>query len=205
MIRVGLAIIQLVGRRVEATDVVVGMVVPAVGTYPKTHLFFVDHVQFRQHIKALRNRAAGGKITVAVVVVPRVGQLAVRRLHSLGVVELQGVVETNRNVFIARIELERLHRRHPQSGENRRGQQPASQIRVADLIVVIHLACSPFCGFTKSHSGKTPVGQTLCSHEAQAGSVEDVVSRAMRGTPVNWAKSSVSTARRRPNPRGALY
>ncbi|MNC01325.1 hypothetical protein D3C75_486700 [compost metagenome] len=70
MARVRTTIVQLVGRRVVTADIVVGMVVPAVGADTKTHLLLVGHIQFREHVQALGHRTARREVTVTVVVVP---------------------------------------------------------------------------------------------------------------------------------------
>ncbi|MNZ13117.1 hypothetical protein D3C78_300060 [compost metagenome] len=141
--RIRAAIVELVGRRVEAADLVIGVVVPAVAADAKAHPLLVHHVQFGQQVDALRHRAAGGKVAVAVVVVEGVGQLGVGAFHPLGVVQLEGVVETHGPVLAARVELEGLHRSESQPSHDRGCQDPSAEVRVTDLIVVVHLTCSP--------------------------------------------------------------
>ncbi|MNB80712.1 hypothetical protein D3C75_274790 [compost metagenome] len=45
--------IELIGRRIVAADIVVGMVIPTVGTDAKTGFLLVGHVQFGEHVQAL--------------------------------------------------------------------------------------------------------------------------------------------------------
>ncbi|MCY1445531.1 hypothetical protein D9M71_620480 [compost metagenome] len=68
--RIRSAIVELVGRRVVTADIVVGMVVPAVGADAKTGFLLVRHVQFGQHIQALGHRTAGREVAIAIIVVP---------------------------------------------------------------------------------------------------------------------------------------
>ncbi|MNL34511.1 hypothetical protein D3C87_1564870 [compost metagenome] len=127
------------------------MVVPAVGTDAKAGLLLVDHVQFREHVQALGHRTARREVAVAVIVVPAVGQLAVGTFHALAVVELEGVVETHRQVFVARIDFQGLRGRDAHPGQDCCSQKPSTQVCMADLIVVVHLTGSPSLWFMKTH------------------------------------------------------
>ncbi|MNX58406.1 hypothetical protein D3C86_892460 [compost metagenome] len=146
---VGHTTVELVCRSIVAADIIVGMVVPAVGTDAKTHLLFVSHVQFGKYIQTLGNRTTGGEVAIPVIVVPRIGQLAVGGFHALGVVELQRVVEANRKVFIPRVDLHSPYGRDAQAGENGGGQQPFAKVCMADLIIFVHLACHLLYGLRK--------------------------------------------------------
>ncbi|MNH12881.1 hypothetical protein D3C79_724350 [compost metagenome] len=149
MMRVRLTVVELIGRGVIAANIVVGVVVPSVGADTETDFFFVNHVQFGQHIQSLRNGTAGGEVAIPVIVVPRIGQLAVGGFHALGVVELQRVVEANRKVFIPRVDLHSPYGRDAQAGENGGGQQPFAKVCMADLIIFVHLACHLLYGLRK--------------------------------------------------------
>ncbi|MNY11059.1 hypothetical protein D3C86_1440670 [compost metagenome] len=107
--RVRHSVVELVGRRIVAADIVIGVVVPTVGTDAKAVFLLVSQIQFGQYVHTLGHRTARREVAVAVVVVPGIGQLAVGDFHPLGVVELQGVVETHRQILVARIDLHGLH------------------------------------------------------------------------------------------------
>ncbi|MDT4790369.1 hypothetical protein FQZ97_227890 [compost metagenome] len=132
------AVVELVGRRVVAANVVVRVVVPGVAADPETELLAVDHIELMQHIDALGYRAAGGEVAVAVVVVEGVGQLGIGAFHPLGIVQLDRVVETHGPVLAPGVELEGMHRHDAQSDQHGRGQEARPQAVAGLIVLVVH-------------------------------------------------------------------
>ncbi|MNO92380.1 hypothetical protein D3C76_839520 [compost metagenome] len=137
-------IVRLPWKRVGiGADIVIGMVVPARGTDPKTHLALIDHVQLGQQVDPLGHRTADTEILVTVVVVGGAGNLRILAFHPLTVTGLQGVIETHGPILTI-TEFKGLGSRH---GREQCGAGQQAQMQRTGSCRGVHCVVSVFCCF----------------------------------------------------------
>ncbi|MNF62326.1 hypothetical protein D3C84_440050 [compost metagenome] len=125
-------------------DVLIGLVVPAGGADAKAHGVFEDHIHLGQQVDAIGDVGPGlAEVVVAVVVVRRCQHALVGAFSANTVVVLDGVIHAYVPVRVARIDLDRMGRRHG-CRENGRSQQGIAWSGEAVTLIVVHCVVSAF-------------------------------------------------------------